>query len=1117
MRKIFFSPPLWRGMFSMLVVLTLTFLGVAPANAEDLIFGEEITVGYSGVGTKYNFTPSSDCIIKVTLQPKTGYEGASFGQTSVVYKSNGTGVDPIESNAQKNGAPYLTNMTEGKWAVSGGQPYYIQLPYWSGTLLVEIVDDNVSSSDSNKESQVEEDIDPSVPVIENEVETTIGAMKTYRYHVDADGILSIHVNSYSTGLGMLPNQQYFVFTDSKKKTKAKAIKTADSDYFKNKGWVFTFEVTAGMNLYLYNNNFDSFKFYCSLETEGPGVIAKLVDVQPLPGAIDNTSYEATLSIQFEPTDVVIESVDFVYTDKNDELQTINNVECKLQGGAYQIPKPQYMTLDGKRFFDPGNESTSDEVVVASLISNKDNAIQKYVLNKVSYKGSPLAESEIKDGVEIANDGTLTLNYYVSNPPVLESAILPDPFYMSWEKGDPRGIAVIKLTKEISTAHPLEVNIMEGAQTYGETPNENDETWMVPNDRVTVEGKTITIDFTGEGFATPSSGAVWGESNPDTDVITLFVGGIVSVDGQTGNFGGPAYMPQLTYVNTPAPTLKPEKAEVKEISPERFAQLELNQDGTASFKISFTDDVNIQKATDSKGDFNLTVSPENNEDVYADEFVFTFPFACVAQSLYGWDPYSGLEPGLNATIIAVDKSGNEVTYGGVDGYIETNYVLAQPEKAGAPFSVIVAESSDEGYLNSFNVEVVPGFDKIEAVDENAWDDASQKYVNFFKSITIKGDNFTANASAYEDGIVTFEPEITESGDYIIEIPYHAFSIAIENNDQLSGQGNQEGDIAFWSQKKTVDFHIDITGSVPDEPIDENVIVFNDKKWAPLAYINYYYKPSNNGVLRLEILDAKYGRLVKTTVAGGIYDNETDKEEALAKTDSSGDMWGKGWHDDTSYMEYNLTAGKKYYFRWNKNGSKADFYVHAIWYEGDFDSTVDHGDSETTAMAQKYEDLLGGVNIIYDNRNLSLTGSGGVNISKKDISYSDAVAYEINEDGNALILKIGDNLRAVEQQYSGQPDKIQGIYAVTIKRGTVEIENGNGNARAVNLETPSYNAEHTLYYYVTDPTGVTHIIDDVDGVYRVYNLQGVNVLNTTDALEINNLQPGIYIVNGKKVKI
>lgn len=40
---------------------------------------------------------------------------------------------------------------------------------------------------------------------------------------------------------------------------------------------------------------------------------------------------------------------------------------------------------------------------------------------------------------------------------------------------------------------------------------------------------------------------------------------------------------------------------------------------------------------------------------------------------------------------------------------------------------------------------------------------------------------------------------------------------------------------------------------------------------------------------------------------------------------------------------------------------------------------------------------------------------------------------------------------------------------------------------------------------------------DGVYRVYNLQGLKIIETKDSSDINILPKGIYIVNGKKVKI
>lgn len=45
----------------------------------------------------------------------------------------------------------------------------------------------------------------------------------------------------------------------------------------------------------------------------------------------------------------------------------------------------------------------------------------------------------------------------------------------------------------------------------------------------------------------------------------------------------------------------------------------------------------------------------------------------------------------------------------------------------------------------------------------------------------------------------------------------------------------------------------------------------------------------------------------------------------------------------------------------------------------------------------------------------------------------------------------------------------------------------------------------------------VAEPADGVYKVYNLQGVKVLETKDASEINTLAKGIYIINGKKIAL
>ena len=38
-----------------------------------------------------------------------------------------------------------------------------------------------------------------------------------------------------------------------------------------------------------------------------------------------------------------------------------------------------------------------------------------------------------------------------------------------------------------------------------------------------------------------------------------------------------------------------------------------------------------------------------------------------------------------------------------------------------------------------------------------------------------------------------------------------------------------------------------------------------------------------------------------------------------------------------------------------------------------------------------------------------------------------------------------------------------------------------------------------------------------MYRVYNLNGVMMLQTRDASELKNLNNGLYIINGKKVNL
>ena len=79
------------------------------------------------------------------------------------------------------------------------------------------------------------------------------------------------------------------------------------------------------------------------------------------------------------------------------------------------------------------------------------------------------------------------------------------------------------------------------------------------------------------------------------------------------------------------------------------------------------------------------------------------------------------------------------------------------------------------------------------------------------------------------------------------------------------------------------------------------------------------------------------------------------------------------------------------------------------------------------------------------------------------------------------------------------------------GTDEITIENISATTSQSERYSLSSENNC------TTGIDGIIGDSDGLYRVYSIQGVNVMNTTDAEDLNNLAKGPYIINGKKVMI
>lgn len=75
-------------------------------------------------------------------------------------------------------------------------------------------------------------------------------------------------------------------------------------------------------------------------------------------------------------------------------------------------------------------------------------------------------------------------------------------------------------------------------------------------------------------------------------------------------------------------------------------------------------------------------------------------------------------------------------------------------------------------------------------------------------------------------------------------------------------------------------------------------------------------------------------------------------------------------------------------------------------------------------------------------------------------------------------------------------------------------------AININydwTDLLNEEMTFVITEGKTSAIDKLNNNNDGILRVYNLQGVNVMNASDSSALKSLAPGIYIINGKKVAL
>lgn len=105
-------------------------------------------------------------------------------------------------------------------------------------------------------------------------------------------------------------------------------------------------------------------------------------------------------------------------------------------------------------------------------------------------------------------------------------------------------------------------------------------------------------------------------------------------------------------------------------------------------------------------------------------------------------------------------------------------------------------------------------------------------------------------------------------------------------------------------------------------------------------------------------------------------------------------------------------------------------------------------------------------------------------------------------------------------SNDADVVDGTYSINVGAAPMDDEEEEATAGdAVTLM--AYPAANGLTFNVVlsehQTSGINALYDLGNGELRVFNLQGVQVLRTQNASDLNVLEPGLYIINGKKVVV
>ena len=144
-----------------------------------------------------------------------------------------------------------------------------------------------------------------------------------------------------------------------------------------------------------------------------------------------------------------------------------------------------------------------------------------------------------------------------------------------------------------------------------------------------------------------------------------------------------------------------------------------------------------------------------------------------------------------------------------------------------------------------------------------------------------------------------------------------------------------------------------------------------------------------------------------------------------------------------------------------------------------------------------------------------------LDKVKVTWPDYPVVELamNPEVKLLVTELDENNDQVENYITLNPTVEDGSLVVNL--GDYTKEDGSYtlliNEISVFFADDYTNGPAEFVYIVNKDSGVATIIGAVDGRFVVYNLNGVMILDTDNGADLNSLENGIYVINGKKVMI